>query len=142
MKTSWLKLKLWSKVTVFGGIALYVVGFIIANRNARVDPTLNFLFKEYEKPSVLLVLLLTGLTSVFGWWLFKTVFKTVRQMRDVKRRAHLERIEREHAEMIAEAAKLGGSRRTRMSSCTSARSLSGPGLVMPLASFSSTRRGN
>src|SRR5260221_13177320 len=106
MKTTWLKIKLWSKVTVFGGIALYVVGFIIANRNARVDPSLDFLFKKYDNANVLLVLLLTGLFSVFGWWLFKTVFKTIRQMRDVKRRAHLERIEREHAEMIAKAAKL------------------------------------
>ena len=106
MKTTWLKIKLWSKVTVFGGIALYVVGFIIANRNARIDPSLDFLFKKYDNANVLLVLLLTGLFSVFGWWLFKTVFKTIRQMRDVKRRAHLERIEREHAEMIAKAAKL------------------------------------
>jgi hypothetical protein len=106
MKTTWLKIKLWIKVTVFSVIALYVIGFIIANRNARVDPSLDFLFKKYDNANVLLVLLLTGVLSIFGWWLFKTVFKTIRQMRDVKRRAHLERIEREHAEMIAKAAKL------------------------------------
>ena len=57
-------------------------------------------------PCALLVLLLTAVFSIFGWWLFKTVFKTMRQMRDVGRRAHLERIEREHADMIAKAAKL------------------------------------
>ena len=55
---------------------------------------------------MLLVLLLTAVFSVFGWWLFRTVFKTLRQLRDVKDRARLERLEREQADMKAKAAML------------------------------------
>ena len=106
MKTTWTKIKLWTKVTVFGVVAVYLVAFIIANRNAQISPALDFLFKDYQNAPALLVLLLTGIFSSLGWWMFKTIFKTLRQVRDVGRRAHLERIEREHADMVAKAAKL------------------------------------
>lgn len=106
MKTTWTKIKLWTKMTIFGAVAVYLIAFIIANRNAHISPALDFLFKDYQNAPALLVLLLTGVFSIFGWWLFKTLFRTFRQMRDVGRRAHLERIEREHAEMVAKAAKL------------------------------------
>lgn len=106
MKNSWLKIKMWTKVSVFGAVAIYVFAFILLNRNARISPTLDFVFKKYDEVNALLVLLLTGIFSIFGWSLFRTIFKTLRQMRDVNRRAHLERIEREHTDMRAKAAKL------------------------------------
>jgi hypothetical protein len=106
MAMTWTKIKLWTKVSVFGAVAIYVIAFVLLNRHAVIDKDLDFVFKTYERPNALLVLLLTALFSIFGWWLFKTVFKTLRQMRDVKRRAHLERIEKEHADMVAKAAKL------------------------------------
>jgi hypothetical protein len=106
MAMTWTKIKLWTKVSVFGVVAIYLIAFILVNRNAEIDPALDFLFKKHARPNALLVLLLTAIFSVFSWWLFKTVFKTLRQMREVKRRAHLERIEREHADMVAKAAKL------------------------------------
>lgn len=106
MKTSWLKIKMWSKVSLFGAVAIYVIAFVLLNRNAFISPALDFVFKKYESVNALLVLLLTGVFSIFGWALFRTIFKTLRQMRDVQRRAHLERIEREHTDMVAKAAKL------------------------------------
>jgi hypothetical protein len=106
MAMTWTKIKLWTKVSVFGAVAIYVIAFVLLNRHAVIDKDLDFVFKTYERPNALLVLLLTAIFSIFGWWLFKTVFKTLRQMRDVKRRAHLERIEKEHADMVAKAAKL------------------------------------
>lgn len=106
MKTSWLKIKMWSKVSLFGAVAIYIIAFVLLNRNAFISPALDFVFKKYESVNALLVLLLTGVFSIFGWSLFRTIFKTLRQMRDVQRRAHLERIEREHTDMVAKAAKL------------------------------------
>ena len=106
MNTSWLKFKVWTKFILIAIIVIYLIAFVLINRNAEISPALDFVFKKHERPNALLVLLLTGIFSVIGWWLFRTVFKTLRQLRDVRRRAHLERIEREHADMVAKAAKL------------------------------------
>lgn len=106
MATTWMKIKLWTKISIFGAVAIYLIAFVLVNRNAEIAPALDFLFKKHERPNALLVLLLTSIFSIMSWWLFKTVFKTLRQMRDVRRRAYLERIEKEHAEMVAKAGKL------------------------------------
>ena len=106
MTGSWLKIKMWTKVSVFGAVAIYLFAFVLLNRNAFISPALDFVFKKYESVNALLVLLLTSIFSICGWSLFRTIFKTLRQMRDVNRHAHLERIEREHADMVAKAAKL------------------------------------
>jgi hypothetical protein len=104
MANTWAKIKLWTKTIVFSVIAIYLIIFVIDNRDCSIE--LDFLVVPKRKFNGLLVLFLTAVLSIFGWWLFKTVFKTVRQLRDVKRRAHLERIEKEHADMVAKAAKL------------------------------------
>lgn len=105
MNSTWLKIKVWTKISVFGIISLLIVVVLSRNWDTRVSH-LDFLFVKYENPRLLLVLFLTSIFSIFGWWIFKTVFKTIRQLRDVRRRAHLERIEKEHADMLAKAAKL------------------------------------
>ena len=107
MNTTWLKFKVWTKFTVISIVLIYLIVFVLANGSAVIDTELRFpLVKTYMRPNALIVLLLTGVFSIFGWWLFRTVFKTIRQIREVRRRAHLERIEREHADMVAKAAKL------------------------------------
>ena len=106
MNTQWLKIKMWTKISLFGAVAIYVITFVLLNRNAEIRPALDFVFKKYEGINALLVLFLTSIFSILGWALFRTVFKTLRQMREVRRRAHLERIEKEHSEMLAKAAKL------------------------------------
>ena len=106
MKSTWLKIKLWTRFGLIGVVTLYLIAFVLVNRNARIDPALDFVFTKHTDPNALLVMLLTGVFSVFGWWLFRAVFKTLRQLNDVRRRTHLEKIEREHAEMVAKAAKL------------------------------------
>jgi hypothetical protein len=106
MGNTWLKVKVWTRFILIGALVLYLIAFILLNRHAVIDKDLDFVFKTFERPNALLVLLLTAIFSIFGWWLIRTVFKTARQLRDVRRRAHLERVEREHADMLAKAAKL------------------------------------
>ena len=84
MAMTWTKIKLWTKVTIFGAVAIYLIAFVLVNRNATINPALDFVFHTTATPNALLVLLLTALFSIFGWWLFKTVFKTLRQMREVR----------------------------------------------------------
>ena len=105
MGTTWLKIKVWTKITVFTMVGLIIIITLSRNWDTRV-PHVDLLFEKWEQPRLLVVLLMTSIFSIFGWWLFRTIFKTMRQMQDVRRRAHLERIEREHADMVAKAAKL------------------------------------
>jgi hypothetical protein len=95
---------MWTKAIVFGAAAIYVILFVLFNHGTRVS--LDFVFHKYEAAPLLLVLLLTAIFSVVGWWSFRTVFKTLRQLREVKDRSRLEKLEKEHAEMKAKAAML------------------------------------
>jgi uncharacterized integral membrane protein len=103
MGSTWLKIKLWTKVVVLGAAALIILVVLLKNWDTRV--TLDFWFHKYDE-RLLLVLLLTCVFSIFGWWVFKTIFRTLRQFREANDRLRLERLEREQAEMKAKAAKL------------------------------------
>jgi hypothetical protein len=107
MNNLWLKIKIWTKITAFAVAALYVIFFVNRNWNATIDPSIDFPFlKTYTRPLLLNVLLATAALSVFAWWLIGTIFKTVRQIRDLRDRNRAARMEREVAEMKNKASML------------------------------------
>ncbi len=100
----WLKIKVWTKVTLFGLLFLYVLIFIYQNS----DKTAKFWYwrgREPE-PSVLVLVLCAFLTGVVGTVLLRTTFKTLRQVREMQTRSRTERLTREVTEMKAKAAML------------------------------------
>src|SRR5256885_15334410 len=86
MVNTWMKIKVWTRFILIGALVLYLIGFVLLNRHVVFDKDIDFVFKTYERPNALLVLLLTAIFSIFGWWLIRTGFKTVRQLREVRRR--------------------------------------------------------
>jgi hypothetical protein len=102
----WEKLKLWLRVIVFGTMALYLLIVVTLNWGLVLEGKLRLIFTEFDHPRVLVVLIVTAVTSVFGWWLFRTIFKTVRQFRSVRERSRTSKLEREVAEMKAKAGML------------------------------------
>jgi hypothetical protein len=102
----WEKIKLWTRVVVFGALALYLLIVIAVNWELRVKGTLQLVFVKFDEPRVLLVLLVTAVVSIFGWWLLRAVFKTVRQFRSVRDRSRTTKLEKEMAEMRAKASML------------------------------------
>lgn len=102
----WEKLKLYTKMTVFGAMALYVLAFIFMNRDRVVDGELKLIFTTFNRPSILLVLPITGVLSIVAWWLIRTIFKTVRQFRALRERSRTAKLEKEVAEMRAKAGML------------------------------------
>ena len=99
----WEKLKFYTRVTLFSIVALYVLIFVLKNYDVHLDKKLNLIFAEYDKPNALLVLIFTAIFSIIAWWLFRTIFKTVRQFRTMQERARTARLEKEVAEMKAKA---------------------------------------
>jgi hypothetical protein len=53
-----------------------------------------------------MVLLVTAVISIFGWWLLRTVLKTLRQWRTLQDRSRTVKLEKEMAEMKAKAGML------------------------------------
>jgi len=100
----WLKIKVWTKVTLFGLLFLYVLIFIYQNS----DKTAKFWYWRHREPepSVLVLVLCAFLTGVVGTVLLRTTFKTLRQIREMQSRSRAERLEREVTEMRSKAAML------------------------------------
>lgn len=111
----WEKLKLYTKVTIFGALALYVLAFIILNHERKVDGDLKLIFTSFNQPSILMVLPITGILSIFAWWLVRTIFKTMRQFRAMRERGRTAKLEKDLAEMKAKASML----QTREAAATS-----------------------
>ena len=104
MSNTWLKLKMWTRLSLISAVIIYLLLFVFKNRNNEIK--IDFVFKEYSNLNVLLVVLFTAIFIIFGWWLLKTVLRAVRQLKDITRRARMDRLEREHSDMAAKAAKL------------------------------------
>lgn len=102
----WEKFKLYTKMTVFGAMALYVLAFIFMNRERAVDGELKLIFTTFNRPSILLVLPITAVLSIIAWWLVRTIFKTVRQFRTLRERSRTAKLEKEVADMKAKAGML------------------------------------
>lgn len=102
----WEKIKFWTRVVVFGALTLYLLVVVLMNWDKRLNGPLQLVFVTFESPRVLVVLLVTALISVFGWWLTKTVYKTTRQFRSSRERSRTAKLEKEMAEMRAKASML------------------------------------
>jgi hypothetical protein len=95
---------MWTRLSLISAVVVYLLLFVFKNRNN--NSKIDFVFKEYNDLNVLLVVLFTAIFSIFGWWLLKTVLRAVRQLKDINRRGRMDRIEREHSDMVAKAARL------------------------------------
>src|SRR5271154_3977164 len=95
MNGFWQKFLAIVKFVVLGVLLIHVILFIILNMSAVVDTQLNLIYKRYDRPNFLLVMLLTSVLSIFGWWLFRVSLKTLRQIKESNARARILKLERE-----------------------------------------------
>src|SRR3954470_954539 len=115
----WEKIKLWTRVVIFGALTLYLLVVVLMNWDKRLNGPLQLVFVTFESPRVLVVLLVTALVSLFGWWLTKAVYKTTRQFRSVRDRSRTAKLEKDMADMRAKASMLR-EKEPAMSAATSA----------------------
>ncbi len=105
MGNLWLKIKIWTKGIIFGALLIYVLVFLLKNS----DETANiwfWFFKTKYQISVLILAVAAFLVGVLGTVLVRTTLRTIHQVRDLRQRGRLDRVEREQAEMKAKAAML------------------------------------
>jgi uncharacterized integral membrane protein len=106
MGNLWIKIRAFTKIGVLAILTILMITFIVLNIGAVVEPRLSLVFVSYDRPNLLLVLLLTSIMSIAGWLLAGTVFRTVRQLREMREKNRAQRMEREVAEMKSKASRL------------------------------------
>lgn len=123
MQSFWQKLWFYTRVVLIALIAINAILFIIANLGAVIEPGINLnFFRRYDRPNLLLVLFLTAFISILGWWLFWTVFRTIKQIRTSRDKSKVERLSREVEDMKAKAARL----QTKSASAVSSAEIDSP----------------
>ena len=106
MSSIWQKLWFYTRITFLSLIGIFVIVFILLNLQAVIEPKVSLVFTSYDRPRLLVVLFLTSFLSILGWWLTWTIVRTVRQIRDGRDRAKVERLQREVDDMKLKAARL------------------------------------
>ena len=105
MGNLWLRIKVWTKVTVFVILIVYFLAFVFKNSDQSAEIWYWFLKDKYKFP-VLFMTFFVFMAGVVGTILVSTTFKTIRQVRELQQRTRAERLEREVTDMKTKAAML------------------------------------
>jgi uncharacterized integral membrane protein len=98
----WLRIRVWTKVILFVLVSLYVLIFVLNNTGAGKQVNLWVWFGNEPTVPVLIFIPAAFLLGVVTTLLMRTIFRTLGQIREMKRK----RAEKEAAAIVARAAKL------------------------------------
>src|SRR5690348_5044085 len=104
MQNLWQNIKLWTKLILTAAVLLYVLLFVY--NNTGTDVRLWWWFGHEPQASVFLLTIGAFFVGVIATILIRTLWKTLRQIRNMKDRSRTGRLEREMAEMKSKAAML------------------------------------
>src|SRR6476661_394053 len=99
MQNLWLKIKVWTKITIAAVIVLYVLIFVLKNGGRKAEFWFWF-NREYEGSLLSLVFfafLIGGLVAILA----TTTVRTIRQIRELRNRTRSERLVQKIADMKA-----------------------------------------
>jgi uncharacterized integral membrane protein len=103
MSNFWLKLRIWTKTVLYVLLFLYALLFFFNNT---ADVTIWYWFGKSFTGATWWVMLFVFLGGAIAALLIRTIFKTIRQIRELKTRNQTNRMERELADMKSKAAML------------------------------------
>ena len=101
MNNLWLKIRIWTKVTLFGVVAIYLILFFV-NNGREVTLWLWPGESGLTRASLLVLLPVVFMLGVIVTLLVRTIWKTLSQVKELKRR----KSERDAAEVVSRAARL------------------------------------
>ena len=91
--------RVWAKVILLFALTVLILTFLLLNMGAVIEPRVHLVFVKYDRPGLLMVLLLTALAGATAGSLVRAVFKTLRQFREARRDSTTAGLEREVAAM-------------------------------------------
>ena len=95
--------KAWTKAIILILLAVLFSIFLLLNMGAVVEPRVHLIFAKYDRPGLLMVLVLTAIVGFIAGLLIRTAFATLRQLREAGQRSGTARLEREVAQLKAAA---------------------------------------
>jgi uncharacterized integral membrane protein len=104
MNNVWLKIRVWTKSILAVLILAYLLAFMFANSGKTV--TFWYFFGQEPQTSLLFFTLFTFLFGVIVTLLVRAFFKTMRQIRELREKNRVAKLERENADMRSKAAML------------------------------------
>src|SRR5690349_19719707 len=120
MGNLWLKIRVWTKVTIVTVIALYILLFIY--NNSGEDVKFWWWFKHTQTSSVFVLSTVAFVAGAVFAILARTTITTIRQIGELRSRTRTMKLERDLAEQQRKASKL----QTRSSSATAPAAMSAP----------------
>lgn len=102
MTTQTQYVRLWAKTVLLLLLAGLLIAFLLLNMNAVVEPRVHMVLFTYERPGLLLVLLLAGVSGAVLWWALRAVPATVRRLHKSRVAFQMAGMEREIADLKAE----------------------------------------
>jgi uncharacterized integral membrane protein len=106
MANLWLKIKVWTKISVAGIVALYLLIFILKNGDRKAEFWYWFGERGEYKGSLLSLVAFAFLIGGLVTILATTTFRTIRQIKELRARNRSAKLENEVADMRAKAAML------------------------------------
>jgi uncharacterized integral membrane protein len=104
MQSLWLKIKVWTKITIFAVVLLYALIFVIFNANQSVR--IWFWFGKSVETTALGLMFGTLILGSVLTLLAGVVFRTIKQVKDLRRQSAHAQLQRDMADMKARAAVL------------------------------------
>ena len=71
----------WAKLALLASLVCLFGTFLFLNRDAVIEPRLHLVFASYDRPSVLVVMLLTSVATAAGAVLLRTILHALRRLR-------------------------------------------------------------
>jgi uncharacterized integral membrane protein len=104
MDNLWLKIRVWTKIILFSLVMLYVLLFVYNNSGKPQEVWLWF--GQTPQAPMIVILLCSFLLDALMALVVRMVWRTVRQLGEMRSKSTLQRHERELAEMKAKSARL------------------------------------
>ena len=102
MEHLWLKIKVWTKVTVIALVAIYLILFLINNQGQPVH--IWYFFGHEVQTSLLQLIPLLLLAGVLGWFVIRLGWHTFRQLQELQQRKHASALAKDVADIKAKSA--------------------------------------
>ena len=104
MSKFWLRIKIWSKMTIIAAVIVYVILFTYFNAQQSVD--FWYWFHHQPHTNLLLLALCAFFAGIIVTLLVRTTYRTLRQVQDAQHRGRVQRLDKEMADMRTKAAML------------------------------------
>ena len=104
MSKFWLRMTVWFKVTLVAALFVYVLLFTF--KNASEHARFWYWFNHQPETTLLVLVLCAFGAGVVSTFLFRTTFRTIRQIQELQERSRAQRIDRELTDIRTKAAML------------------------------------